>query len=107
MFNIGNVKLPLCSGLSRRSFLQVGTTAMGSMSLTAMNALKAAGAVKPNAKIKNCITLFLVGSPGHVDTFDMKPEAPEDIRGHFKPIDTNVSGVQICEHFPKIGRAHV
>jgi hypothetical protein len=104
MFSIGNVKLPLCSGVSRRSFLQVGTTALGSMSLSTMNALSAAGAVRPNAKIKNCITLFLVGSPGHVDTWDMKPDAPEDIRGAFKPISTDVPGVQICEHFPLMAR---
>ena len=48
-----------------------------------------------SGRVKNCITLFLVGSPGHIDTWDMKPDAPDDIRGAFKPISTNVTGIQI------------
>jgi hypothetical protein len=105
MLSIGNVKLPLCSGMNRRSFMQVGTTAMGGLSLANWNKLQAAGAVNESGKkIKNCITLFLVGSPGHLDTWDMKPDAPEDIRGAFKPISTNVNGIQICEHFPLMAR---
>jgi uncharacterized protein (DUF1501 family) len=67
--------------------------------------LHAAGYVdEKKAKIRNCITLFLVGSPGHIDTWDMKPDAPEDIRGKFKPMSTSVPGVQICEHFPRMAR---
>jgi len=104
MFSIGNVKVPLCSGMNRRSFMQVGSAALGSLTLAGLNRMQALGAVKPTAKIKNCITLFLVGSPGHVDTWDMKPDAPDDIRGAFKPISTSVPGVQICEHFPLMAR---
>ena len=67
--------------------------------------LEAAGAINyDKAKIKNCITIFLVGSPGHVDTFDMKPDAPEDIRGKFRPIQTSLPGVHLCEHFPLLAR---
>lgn len=105
MLNIGNERVPVCSGLDRRSFLQAGSATLGGLSLPALMNLQASGAVDSSkAKIKNCITLFLVGSPGHVDTWDMKPEAPDDIRGAFKPIDTNVPGIQICEHFPLMAR---
>ncbi len=105
MLHIGNEKVPVCSGINRRGFLQVGAAGMAGLSLPELMAQEAAGAVDPSkAKIKNCITLFLVGSPGHVDTWDMKPDAPEDIRGKFKPISTNVPDIQICEHFPRMAR---
>src|ERR1700722_12499808 len=105
MLNIGSEKLPLCSGLTRRSFLTAGAAGMASLALPVLERLKAAGAVdETKAKIKNCITIFLVGSPGHLDTWDMKPDAPENVRGKFKPIKTNVSGIQICEHFPLMAR---
>src|SRR3954466_15541858 len=105
MLHIGNEFLPLCSGQTRRSFLQVGAAAMAGLSLPNWLNLQAMGAVdEKKAKIRNCITIFLVGSPGHLDTWDMKPDAPEDIRGKFKPISTDVPGVQICEHFPRMAR---
>ncbi|MGE3807547.1 MAG: DUF1501 domain-containing protein [Gemmataceae bacterium] len=105
MLNIGNEKVPLCSGVSRRAFLQAGTASLAGLSLPGLFAMQKAGAYDPSkAKIKNCITLFLVGSPGHLDTWDMKPDAPDDIRGAFKPIQTNVNGIQICEHFPMMAR---
>lgn len=78
---------------------------MAGMTLPNLFRLQAAGAVdEKRAKIRNCITLFMVGSPGHLDTWDMKPDAPEDIRGKFKPISTSVPGTQICEHFPRMAR---
>src|SRR6266436_5193894 len=105
MLHIGNENLPLCSGASRRSFLQAGAAAMAGLTLPNFLRLQAAGAVnEKKAKIRNCITLFLVGSPGHLDTWDMKPDAPDDVRGKFRPIKTNVNGVQICEHFPLMSR---
>src|SRR5258708_27399073 len=105
MLHIGNEHLPLCSGVNRRSFLQAGAAAMAGLTLPNLLKLQAAGAVdEKKAKIRNCITLFLVGSPGHLDTWDMKPDAPEDIPGKVKPISTSVPGVQICEHFPRMAR---
>jgi len=78
---------------------------MAGMSLPNILALEAAGAVDyDKTKIKNCITIFLVGSPGHIDTFDMKPDAPSDIRGKFKPRQTNLPGVHLCEHFPLLAQ---
>ena len=69
-------------------------------------------AAGPNAGItgaefgraKSCILVFAWGGPSHLDTWDMKPEAPEDIRGEFRPIATRTPGLQICEHFPKLAR---
>src|SRR4051812_39266919 len=105
MLNIGNEKVPLCSGVSRRSFLQVGSAGLAGMTLPSLLSLQAHGAVEEShAKIKNCITIFLVGSPGHLDTWDMKPDAPAEVRGKFRPIGTDVTGVQICEHFPLMAR---
>jgi hypothetical protein len=105
MLNIGSAPVRLCEGMSRRSFLKVGSAGMAGLSLPTLFGLQQAGAVDAaKAKIKNCITLFLVGSPGHLDTWDMKPNAPEDVRGAFKPTKTNVTGLQICEHFPLMAR---
>ncbi len=98
MFNVGNERVSLCGGPSRRSFLQIGTAGLASMTLPGL--LKASGEKAGAAKIRNCITLFLVGSPGQTDTWDMKPDAPAEVRGKFKPIATKVPGIQICEHFP-------
>src|SRR5687768_6566614 len=105
MLHVGNVRVPVCHGVTRRSFLRAGSAGLAGLSLPALLQLQAAGAINPaKAKIKNCITLFLVGSPGHVDTWDMKPDAPAEVRGKFAPIDTNVPGIQICEHFPLMAR---
>ena len=105
MLNIGNEKVPLCEGLSRRSFLTVGAAGAGALALPTFFRLQKAGAADATkAKIKNCITIFLVGSPGALDTWDMKPDAPAEVRGKFKPIKTNVNGIQICEHFPLMAR---
>jgi hypothetical protein len=105
MLNIGNIKVPTCGGLTRRSFLQVGAAGLVGLNLPNFLAMKAAGALdESKAEIKNCITLFLVGSPGHLDTWDPKPNAPADVRGPFKPIQTKVTGIQICEHLPLMAK---
>lgn len=105
MLNVGNVKVPLCDGVSRRSFLTAGASALAGLSLPRVLELEARGAANESqARIRNCITLFLVGSPGQLDTWDMKPDAPAEVRGRFRPIPTNVTGVQICEHFPLMSR---
>ncbi len=100
MLNVGSVKVPLCEGMSRRSFLTAGATGILGATLPG---ILGASTEKPG-KIKNLITLFLVGSPGHIDTWDMKPDAPSNVRGKFKPIATDVVGVRICEHFPLMAR---
>ena len=108
MLNVGNLKMPMCHGhgVSRRSFLSAGTAGLAGLVLPDLMKLEARGAVKAGSgsKIRNCITIFLVGSPGQVDTWDMKPDAPENVRGKFKPIQTNVNGIRICEHFPLMAK---
>jgi hypothetical protein len=95
----------LCDGLTRRDFLQVGTLTAGAvgLSLADLVELQQAGAADHSDDI-NCILLFLVGGPSHVDTWDLKPAAPDNVRGPFRPIKTNVPGIEICEHFPLMAR---
>ena len=88
-------------GMVRREFLQVGFSGFAGLSLSTVLAGRAsAAAVAPRAK--SMILVFLTGAPSHIDTFDMKPDAPEGIRGEFKPIATNVPGISFCEHLPKL-----
>jgi uncharacterized protein (DUF1501 family) len=91
-----------CDGVTRRDFLRVGGLAVG-LSLTDLVRLEKLGAA-PTSNRKACIQLFLVGGPGQLDTWDLKPGAPEHIRGPFQPIQTNVPGIQVCEHFPLMAR---
>jgi Protein of unknown function (DUF1501) len=105
MLNVGREYVPVCHGPTRRSFLQAGTAGIAGMVLPNLMRLEAAGAVEERrGRIRNCITIFLVGSPGQLDTWDMKPDAPAEVRGKFKPIRTDVTGIQICEHFPLMAR---
>ena len=90
-----------CDGLSRRSFLQVGSLAVGGLSMA--DVLRAEQAAKRRTQ-KSVILIYLSGGLAHQDSFDLKPDAPDEVRGEFKPIDTNVPGVQICELLPKLAR---
>ena len=91
--------------LNRRAFLRVGSAGIAGLSLPAAlrqaRAAEAAEAARP-APAKNVIMLFLTGGPATIDMWDMKPEAPEAIRGEFKPRETSATGVQICEHMPSL-----
>src|SRR5438034_473817 len=91
-----------CDGWSRRDFLHAGSLSMLGLTLPGWMNLKSAGAVQD--KDVNCIMLFLVGGPSHIDTFDPKPNAPAEVRGPFKPIRTAVPGMQITEIFPKMAK---
>jgi uncharacterized protein (DUF1501 family) len=93
----------LCGGVTRRDFLHAGALATCGLTLPGWLAQKAAGAVKGDKDI-TCIMLFLVGAPSHIDTWDPKPNAPAEVRGPFKPIQTNAPGIQISEIFPKMAR---
>src|SRR6185436_14839833 len=93
-----------CDGISRRSFLRTGGLAMGGLALSDFLRLKAKGAVSSERRGKSVIMICLGGGPSHVDTYDMKPEAPSEIRGEFHPIKTNVSGMQLSELLPRQAR---
>ncbi len=88
--------------MNRREALQVGYS--GLMGLGLSSALAPRAMANESASPKSILIIFLTGAPSHHDTFDMKPEAPAEIRGEFEPIDTNVPGIQICEHLPHLAQ---
>ena len=92
-----------CDGLTRRDFLHAGSLGLLGLTLPDLFTLRALGAVNPDKDV-NCILLMLVGAPSQLDTWDMKPDAPAEIRGPYKPIPTNVPGIQISEIFPRMAR---
>lgn len=90
-----------CDGFRRRDFLKVG--ALGSAGFTLANYLRLAEGGEVNgAKATSAIFVNLGGGPSHLDSFDLKPNAPAEYRGTFNPIKTNVEGIEICEHLPKL-----
>src|SRR6476619_5501373 len=95
-----NGSITTCDGLTRRDFLQVGTLGAIGLTLSKLATLQALGAVDKSRDNKSCIMIFNLGAPSQLDTFDMKPNAPAEIRGPFKPIRTNNPDIQISEIFP-------
>jgi hypothetical protein len=93
-----------CDGLRRRDFLHAGSLSALGLGLSQMFGLKALGAVDTAKSDVNCIMLMLVGGPSQLDTWDMKPNAPVEIRGPYKPIKTNVAGIEISENFPRMAK---
>ena len=93
-------KRGFCDGLSRRNFLQVGGLAVGGLTLPQL--LRAESRQGAGRSHKAIINVFLPGGPPHQDMWDIKLDAPSEIRGELRPIRTNVSGIEICELFPKI-----
>jgi hypothetical protein len=93
-----------CDGVSRRSFLQAGTLAVGGLTLPQLMRAETVGPRQParGLRHKSVIMVYLSGGLSHQDTFDLKPDAPAEIRGEFHPIATNVSGLQVCELLPKL-----
>ena len=91
-----------CDGKNRRDFLRVGGLALGGLTLPDL--LRAESAQAGRSSHKAVIMVFLPGGPSHQDIFDLKPDAPSEIRGEFTPISTNVPGIQITEHLPKMAR---
>lgn len=87
-----------CDGLSRRNFLTMG--GLGGVSLAQL--LRAEAANGAGTSNKSIIMIYLPGGPPHQDMFDLKLDAPSEIRGEFRPIATNVTGIQICEHLPRL-----
>jgi hypothetical protein len=93
---------PHCIGINRRELLQVGYSGLLGISLSSLTAPRAeAGNVaRARGKPRSVLLVFLTGAPSHLDTFDMKPDAPPEVRGEFKPIATKVPGLHVCEHLP-------
>ena len=102
MLTIQGRKQRFCDGMTRRDALHIGAVAMGSVGFGLSDLLRAEGESAARASGKNLINIFLHGGPTHMDTFDLKPEAPVEYRGEFRPIATNVPGVEICELMPEL-----
>jgi len=90
------------SASSRRRFLQVGALGVGGFTLAD---LLRAEAAQGTSSHKAVINIHLAGGPSHIDTFDLKPDAAREFRGEFNPVTTNVPGIDICEHFPRLAQS--
>ena len=90
-----------CTGpVSRRAILQFGALGLGGLSLADVMRLRAQAEEASGLSDTSVILVWLAGGPPHMDMYDMKPEAPEEYRGPFHPISTNVSGLDVCELMP-------
>src|SRR5436189_5622475 len=100
----------LCAGnLRRRDLMRLGGLSLLGLSLPDLIRGRQAAAAVPRrdgsfGRAKSCILLFMWGGPAQQDTWDLKPDAPAEYRGEFKPIPTSVPGIQICEHLPRLAR---
>jgi len=99
---VGGDEGRFCDGISRRSFLKLGAAAMTGITLPGI--LAAEAEARTGSSHKALINIFLCGGPPHQDMFDLKPNAPDAVRGEFKPIKTNVPGIEICEHMPRLAK---
>lgn len=92
--------------MHRRKLLQLGVGGLAAGSFSELLRLRsvAAADLAPGKKPSNCILIWMDGGPTHLETFDLKPEAPAEIRGEFSPIKTNVAGVEICEYMPRLAK---
>ncbi len=97
----GSAKAFTCDGATRRDFLRVGTLGMMGLSLPDYLAAKEQGRVRDDADDRSCIMIFNLGAPSQLDTFDMKPDAPAEVRGPFRPIRTASPEIEISEILPR------
>ncbi|MCB9950965.1 MAG: DUF1501 domain-containing protein [Planctomycetaceae bacterium] len=91
---------PLCDGITRRDMLRIGTLAVGGLTLSRLLQAEQLAGVRNSRKA--VIMIYMCGAPSHQDMYDLKMEAPSEIRGEFKPIATSVPGIEICEHMPRM-----
>src|SRR4051812_24968448 len=88
--------------MSRRGFMTIGSLALGGLTLPKV--LRAEASTGTKTSHKSVILIYLVGGPPHQDLIDLKPDAPKEIAGPWKPIPTNVTGIQICELLPRLAK---
>jgi hypothetical protein len=100
MLTIYGNKQRFCDGVSRRNFLKIGSLALGGVSLPGLLRASAQAGEKAD-RHKSVIMIYLPGGPSHLDTYDLKPEAPAEYRGEFRAIKSNVPGMDFCELFPR------
>lgn len=106
MLTIYGRRARFCDGVSRRNFLKIGAIGLGGVAggLSLPDLLRAEAQSGIQRSHKAIIMVYLPGGPSHQDMYDLKPDAPSDIRGEFKPIKTNVNGIEICEHMPRLAK---
>jgi Protein of unknown function (DUF1501) len=102
MLNIPGPRSRYCDGISRRSFLKAGTFAFGATAFNMVDILRAEARAGTSAPHKAVINIYLGGGPAHQDMWEIKTQAPREIRGEFNPISTSVPGIQISEVFPRV-----
>ncbi len=103
MFSIsGKSSDRFCDGHSRRQFLKAGSIGLGGLALPDLLPAEAMSA--SGGSNKSVIMIYMPGGPPHQDLYDLKMDAPSEIRGEFRPISTSVAGIQFCEHLPRIAK---
>lgn len=108
MLRIADTHVRLCEGVTRREWLCVGGLSSFGLLLPQLLAARAeAAGTRPHTfgRAKSCILCFLFGAPAHQDIWDLKPEAPSDVRGEFRPIPSSVPGIWLGEHIPQVAAA--
>ena len=101
MLTVFGPRTRFCDGVARRSFLKIGALGVGGLTLPQLMRAEAAGGKRSH---KSVIMVYLSGGMAHQDTFDLKPNGPAELKGEFKPIPTNVTGIQFGEHLPKLAK---
>ncbi len=102
---LGKQPSSFCDGQTRRHFLKIGGLALGGLTLSQLLGAEASAPRGATTRShKAIIMIYLSGGPSHQDMYDLKMQAPVEIRGEFKPIATNVPGIQICEHLPRLAK---
>src|SRR5215204_6643904 len=102
LWNSSRSSQGFCDGISRRGFVQIGALGIGGLTLPQLLALEAqAGQTKSH---KSVIMIYMCGGPPHQDMYELKMDAPSEVRGEFAPIPTNVSGIEFCELLPNLAR---
>lgn len=100
MLTIYGRKSRFCDGVSRRNFIKIGALGLGGLALPQLLRAEASAGIRKSHKA--IIMIYLPGGPPHQDMVEIKVDAPQEIRGEFKPISTKVPGIQICEHLPRL-----
>jgi hypothetical protein len=104
MLNVPGPSSRLCDGVTRRNFLKIGAFSFGATAFSLADIYRAEATSGRSSSHKAVINIFLGGGPPHQDMWEIKTEAPSEIRGEFRPIATNVPGIQICEVFQRLSR---
>src|SRR5438874_5657112 len=99
-----NIQRTDCERFHRRDFLKVGVAAPLGLGLADLLRLEANAVGKTKRKATGVILVWLAGGPSTIDIWDLKSDAPDNIRGEFKPAATSVSGMRVCEHLPKLAK---